>query len=61
MSRRLAVATAKVSSVVEQAVTTKRPRARYVVGVGPKRQGRLMTNLPTRVREIVLRKVSGQP
>lgn len=61
MSRRLAVSTAKVSSVVEQALTTKRPRARYVVGVGPKLQVALMTNLPTRVRDTVLRKVSGQP
>lgn len=61
MSRRLAVTTAKVSAVVEQAVTTKRPRARYVVGMGPRLQVRLMTNMPTRVREIVLRKVSGQP
>ena len=61
MSRRLAVSTAKVSSVVEQALTTKRPRARYVVGVGPKLQVALMTNLPTRVRDTLLRKVSGQP
>nr|MDP9166101.1 SDR family NAD(P)-dependent oxidoreductase [Actinomycetota bacterium] len=61
MSRRLAVSTAKVSSVVEQALTTKRPRARYVVGAGPKLQVALMTNLPTRVRDTLLRKVSGQP
>jgi NAD(P)-dependent dehydrogenase (short-subunit alcohol dehydrogenase family) len=61
MSQRLAVATEKVSAVVEQALIVKRPRARYVVGVGPKLQVALMTNLPTRVRDIVLRKVSRQP
>ncbi|CAN5621933.1 hypothetical protein BH10ACT3_BH10ACT3_11300 [soil metagenome] len=61
MSRRLAVATDEVSAVVDHALTTKRPRARYVLGIGPKLKVRLMTNLPTRVREIVLRKVSGQP
>jgi NAD(P)-dependent dehydrogenase (short-subunit alcohol dehydrogenase family) len=61
MSQRLAVATEQVSAVVEQALTAKRPRARYVVGVGPKLQVALMTKLPTRVRDVILRKVSGQP
>lgn len=61
ISRRMAVDPVKVSAVVEEALTARRPRARYVVGAGPKAQLALMTNLPTAVRDRVLRKVSGQP
>jgi hypothetical protein len=61
MSQRIAVPTEKVSAVVEEALTARRPRARYVVGVGNKLQVALMTNLPTAVRDRVLRRVSGQP
>lgn len=61
VSRRLAVPAEKVSAVVEQALTARKPRARYVVGVGPKLQVALMTNLPTALRDTVLRRVSGQP
>jgi NAD(P)-dependent dehydrogenase (short-subunit alcohol dehydrogenase family) len=61
IAQRMAGDPAKVSSVVEKALTTRRPRARYVVGVGPKAQVALMTNLPAAVRDRVLRKVSGQP
>lgn len=61
LSQKMAVPTSKVSAVVEEALTTRRPRARYVVGVGPKLQVAVMTKLPTRVRDIVLRRVSGQP
>ena len=61
MSQRIAVPTEKVSAVVEEALTARRPRARYVVGVGPKLQVALMTKLPTAVRDRVLRRVSGQP
>jgi NAD(P)-dependent dehydrogenase (short-subunit alcohol dehydrogenase family) len=61
LSQKLAVPTDKVSAVVEEALTARRPRARYVVGVGPKLQVTLMTNLPAAVRDRVLRRVSGQP
>jgi NAD(P)-dependent dehydrogenase (short-subunit alcohol dehydrogenase family) len=61
LSQKLAVPTAKVSAVVEEALTARRPRARYVVGVGPKLQVALMTNMPARVRDRVLRRVAGQP
>ncbi len=61
MSQKLAVPAEKVSAVVEEALTARRPRARYVVGVGPKLQVALMTNLPAWVRDGVLRRVSGQP
>jgi NAD(P)-dependent dehydrogenase (short-subunit alcohol dehydrogenase family) len=61
IARRMAADPAKVSAVVEQALTTRRPRARYVVGAGPKAQVALMTNLPAAVRDRVLRKIAGQP
>jgi NAD(P)-dependent dehydrogenase (short-subunit alcohol dehydrogenase family) len=61
ISQRIAVPTEKVSAVVEEALTAKRPRARYIVGLGPKAQVALMSVMPTRLRDIALRKVSGQP
>jgi NAD(P)-dependent dehydrogenase (short-subunit alcohol dehydrogenase family) len=61
MSQRIAVPTEKVSAVVEEALTARRPRARYVVGLGPKAQVALMSVMPTRLRDIALRKVAGQP
>jgi NAD(P)-dependent dehydrogenase (short-subunit alcohol dehydrogenase family) len=61
LSQKLAVPTEKVSAVVEEALTARRPRARYVVGAGPKLQVALMTNLPAWARDRVLRRVAGQP
>ncbi|WP_333889868.1 SDR family NAD(P)-dependent oxidoreductase [Mycolicibacterium gadium] len=61
VSQKIAVPTEKVSAVVEEALTAKRPRARYIVGLGPKAQVALMSVMPTKVRDIALRKVSGQP
>jgi NAD(P)-dependent dehydrogenase (short-subunit alcohol dehydrogenase family) len=61
VSQKLAVPAEKVSAVVEQALTARKPRPRYVVGVVPKLQVALMTNLPACVRDVVLRRVSGQP
>lgn len=61
VSQKLAVPTEKVSAVVEQALTAKRPRARYIVGLGPKAQVAMMSVMPTKMRDIALRKVSGQP
>jgi short-subunit dehydrogenase len=61
VSQEMAVPAEKVSAVVEEALTARRPRARYVVGVGPKLQVALLTNLPKRVRDRVLRVASGQP
>lgn len=61
VSQKMAVPAEKVSAVVEEALTTRRPRARYIVGVGPKLQVALLTNLPTRLRDRVLRVVSAQP
>jgi NAD(P)-dependent dehydrogenase (short-subunit alcohol dehydrogenase family) len=61
LSQKMAVPTEKVSAVVEEALTARRPRARYVVGAGPKLQVALMTNLPAWARDRVLRRVAGQP
>jgi NAD(P)-dependent dehydrogenase (short-subunit alcohol dehydrogenase family) len=61
ISRRMAVDPGKVSAVVEEALTARRPRARYVVGAGPKAQVALLTNLPAAARDRILRKASGQP
>jgi len=61
LSQKMAVPAEKVSAVVEEALTARRPRARYVVGIGPKLQVALMKNLPTRMRDLALRKTSGQP
>ncbi len=60
-SQRLAVDPAKVSKVVLTALTAHKPRARYPVGVATVVQMTLMTKLPTRVRDAVLRRVLGQP
>ena len=61
VSQKIAVPTQKVSAVVEEALTAKRPRARYIVGLVPKAQVALMSVMPTKIRDIALRKVSGQP
>jgi short-subunit dehydrogenase len=61
LSQKMAVAPEKVAAVVERALTTRRPRPRYVVGGAPKVQAALITKLPIAVRDRVLRKVAGQP
>jgi NAD(P)-dependent dehydrogenase (short-subunit alcohol dehydrogenase family) len=61
VSQKLAVPTEKVSAVVEEALTARKPRARYVVGLGPKLQVALVTNMPASLRDRVLRRISGQP
>jgi NAD(P)-dependent dehydrogenase (short-subunit alcohol dehydrogenase family) len=60
-SRKLAVPPDKVAAVVAEALTARRPRARYPVGLGPKLQIAVVTNLPTAATDIVLRKIFGQP
>lgn len=60
-SRRIAVPAEKVSNVVEEALTARRPRARYVVGLGPRLQIALLTNLPTGGRDRLVRLFMNQP
>jgi NAD(P)-dependent dehydrogenase (short-subunit alcohol dehydrogenase family) len=60
-SQRMAVPAEKVAVVVEEALTARRPRARYIVGIGPKLMAAVMTKMPTKVRDVILRRMSGQP
>jgi hypothetical protein len=61
MSQKMAVPAAKVAEVVEEALTARWPRARYVVGVGPRLQLVFATKLPTPVRDRLLRAIADQP
>jgi NAD(P)-dependent dehydrogenase (short-subunit alcohol dehydrogenase family) len=61
LSRKMAVAPAKVVAVVEEALTARRPRARYIVGLGPKAQVALLGILPAPLRDGLLAKVFGVP
>lgn len=61
MSQKMALPPGKVAEVVEEALTARRPRARYVVGVGPRLMLASVTKLPTPVRDRLLRAISGQP
>ena len=49
------------AAVIEQALTVKRPRARYVVGTGPRVMGAMARVVPTRVMDSVLRSMGGVP
>ena len=60
-SQKSAVPPAKVAAVVEEALTARHPRARYVVGIGPKLQLALRSRMPTGMRDRVLRAVAKQP
>ncbi|MGV0643868.1 SDR family oxidoreductase [Mycolicibacterium sp. XJ879] len=61
IAQRTAAPSAKVTAVVEQALTARRPRPRYVVGLGPKIQVGLMGRLPTGFRDRVQRRMFGLP
>ncbi len=61
MSQRMAVPADKVAAVVSEALIARRPRPRYIVGVAPRVQLAVLTALPTRLRDRVLRAVSGMP
>ncbi|MGU3502084.1 SDR family NAD(P)-dependent oxidoreductase [Mycobacterium sp. C31M] len=61
VSQRIAVKPAKVAAVVIEALTATRPRARYVVGAGPKLQVALLTRMPANLRDRLLRTVMRQP
>jgi NAD(P)-dependent dehydrogenase (short-subunit alcohol dehydrogenase family) len=61
LSQKIAVPPEKVATVVDEALTARRPRARYVVGLAPKLQLALISRMPTGLRDRVLRAVSRQP
>lgn len=60
-SQKMAVPPEKVAAVVVEALTARHPRPRYVVGWGPKLQLALLSGMPTRLRDRVLRAVAKQP
>ena len=60
-SQKMAVPVDDVARVVMTALTSRRPKPRYVVGVGPRAQLTAAQLLPTRVLDAALRKASGLP
>ena len=61
MSQKMAVPPENVAEVVEEALTVRRPRARYVVGFVPKLGLAVLNSLPAGVRDRVVRAVARQP
>jgi len=59
MSKRMALSPDGVAAAVERALTASRPRARYVVGAGPKMQVRMSSLTPTPVRDAMFKRVFG--
>jgi NAD(P)-dependent dehydrogenase (short-subunit alcohol dehydrogenase family) len=57
LSQKMAGPPSSVATAVRRALTARKPRARYVVGVGPKVQVRMTSATPTRMRDAVLRRV----
>lgn len=60
-ARKMASPTTKVVAVVEEALTARRPRARYVVGLLPKVQAAVVPNLPTALRDRIMTMLVGLP
>jgi NAD(P)-dependent dehydrogenase (short-subunit alcohol dehydrogenase family) len=61
LSQRLAAPADDVARTIEKALTARRPRPRYVVGLGPKAQLVMSSATPTPVRDALFRKVTGVP
>ena len=61
LSQRIASSPVGVAAAIERALTARRPRARYLVGAGPKVQATLSGLTPTPLLDAVLRAVSGVP
>ena len=60
-SQRMASPVEGVAETIERALTTRRPRARYVVGVGPRVQGALAQVTPTAALDVLLGAATGVP
>jgi NAD(P)-dependent dehydrogenase (short-subunit alcohol dehydrogenase family) len=60
-SQRMASSVDGVAAAVERALTARRPRARYVVGAGPRVQGALAGLMPTGALDAVLSAGTGVP
>ncbi|MDT4911401.1 MAG: hypothetical protein QOC66_529 [Pseudonocardiales bacterium] len=61
ISQRIASSPDGVAAAIERALTARRPRARYVVGTGPKVQATLSGLTPTPVLDAALRRLTGVP
>lgn len=61
LSQRVAVQPQTVAEVVEEALTAKRPHARYTMGLVPSVQLGVMRNVPSFVSDLLVRKLFGQP
>jgi NAD(P)-dependent dehydrogenase (short-subunit alcohol dehydrogenase family) len=61
LAKKMASPVDGVAAVIERALTASRPRARYVVGAGPRVQGTLAGVTPTRILDGVLSRVGGVP
>jgi NAD(P)-dependent dehydrogenase (short-subunit alcohol dehydrogenase family) len=59
MSQRMAASPDGVAAAVETALTSRRPRARYVVGLGPKVQAALSKATPTPMMDAALSRAFG--
>ena len=60
-SQRMASPVDGVAAAVERALTARRPRARYVVGAGPRVQSVLSQVTPTAARDALLSAATGVP
>lgn len=60
-ARKMASPTSKVVRVVEEALTARRPRARYVVALLPKIQTAVVPKLPAALRDRVMTMLVGLP
>ncbi len=60
-SQKMATPAEGAAAVIEHALTVKRPRARYVVGKGPRAMGAVAKVVPTRVMDLVLATMGGVP
>jgi short-subunit dehydrogenase len=60
-ARKMASPTTKVVAVVEQALTVRRPKPRYVVALLPKVQAAVVPNLPTALRDRIMTMLVGLP
>jgi NAD(P)-dependent dehydrogenase (short-subunit alcohol dehydrogenase family) len=60
-ARKIASPTDKVVAVVEEALTARRPKARYVVALLPKIQIMLVTNMPAALRDRLMGFMVGLP
>jgi NAD(P)-dependent dehydrogenase (short-subunit alcohol dehydrogenase family) len=61
IAQRLAVPPQAVAKVVATALTSRWPRARYLVGIGSKVQVGVMANIPVSLRDRIVRLVMRQP